>query len=156
MQRVTYTLGPESTILERELLEVVETAVNSVSSNIYPGVRSNVFLSERGERSLWNGDIRLAAFQNDGYLGASPGAITSDDVQPFFAKAKGDADLVKLSRFISSLRGLGRRFLASCWSQRKPCELRALCLIWEWVPLWSFRLDSGGRLFFDLTLSCLE
>jgi hypothetical protein len=58
MQRVTYTLGPESTISERELLEVVEAAVNSVSSNIYPGVRSNVFLSKRGERSLWKVDIR--------------------------------------------------------------------------------------------------
>lgn len=95
MQRVTYTLGPESPIPERELLEVVEAAVNSVSSNIYlVGVGSNVCLSKRGERSLWEGDIRMAAFQNDGDLGASPGAITSDDLQPFIVEAKGDADLL--------------------------------------------------------------
>lgn len=158
MQRVTYTLGPESPIPERELLEVVEAAVNSVSSNIYlVGVGSNVCLSKRGERSLWEGDIRMAAFQNDGDLGASPGAITSDDLQPFIVEAKGDADLLgqtKSAHFLAV--EIGKRVFSFLLEQRKPCEHRALCLTWEWIPLWPLKLDSGGSLFLDLTSACLK
>ncbi|GKZ35553.1 hypothetical protein AbraIFM66950_006217 [Aspergillus brasiliensis] len=110
MQRFTHTGGAESAVSEQELLEAVEAAVNSTASNFYLGVRSNMCLSNPGERSLWKGDIRMAAYHNNEDANPTAGPVSSNDLQTFITRAKGDATLLGQSdsaRFLA--REIGRK-----------------------------------------------
>ena len=91
MGRFTQTGGSGSAVTEQELLRAVEAAMKSTSGNFYVGVRSNMCLNNTAERSLWKGDIRMAAFHNGEDAEPAAGITSSSSLQTFILKAKGDA-----------------------------------------------------------------
>ncbi|CAG7923142.1 unnamed protein product [Penicillium olsonii] len=91
MGRFTQTGGSGSAVTEQELLRAVEAAMKSTSGNFYVGVRSNMWLNNTAERSLWKGDIRMAAFHNGEDAEPAAGITSSSSLQTFILKAKGDA-----------------------------------------------------------------
>ncbi|OJZ83200.1 hypothetical protein ASPFODRAFT_168535 [Aspergillus luchuensis CBS 106.47] len=120
MQRFAHTGGSEGAISEQELLEAVEAAVNSTSGNFYLGIRSSMCLNNPGERSLWKGDVRMAAFYNNEDSNSTAAGFSSDDLQSFINKAKGDADLLGQSESAQFLaREIGRKV---CYFLLKPEE----------------------------------
>ncbi|KAJ5973964.1 polyketide synthase [Penicillium waksmanii] len=98
--KVSDVLG--GTVSEREILEAIEAAVQPslnksqlcASNNFCLGLRSGVSLGTSGNRALWKKDIRAAVFQNYAEADITSGSTSSEGLQSFLAKAKGDPALL--------------------------------------------------------------
>ncbi|KAJ5761957.1 Acyl transferase/acyl hydrolase/lysophospholipase [Penicillium nucicola] len=89
------------TVSESTLLEAIERAMKSASSELSPiasdtinnfclGIRSSTSLNDPGNRSLWKKDIRMAALHNGGEAGSTSTSASNDDLNVFLRTARSD------------------------------------------------------------------
>jgi NAD(P)-dependent dehydrogenase (short-subunit alcohol dehydrogenase family)/acyl carrier protein len=157
MQRFTHTGGSESAVSEQELLEAVEAAVNSSSRNFYVGIRSNMCLSKPGERSLWKGDIRMAAFHNGDNSDLAAAATSSDDLQSFVADAQSNASLLGQTESAQFLaREIGKKVFSFLLKPEE--DLRTSCSLSElgMDSLVAIEVRQWWKLAFGFDISVLE
>jgi NAD(P)-dependent dehydrogenase (short-subunit alcohol dehydrogenase family)/aryl carrier-like protein len=101
MQRLKAS-GLDSSITESELLEALEVAMRSKSTEVRStiktslilGLRSSIPLNNPANRSLWKKDIRMASFHNHAEANVTSGSTSNDSLKSFIAAAKGDASLL--------------------------------------------------------------
>ncbi|KAI7768286.1 hypothetical protein LZL87_013848 [Fusarium oxysporum] len=94
MQKLKAFGGSDGTVSERELLVALGLAMTRKSSNFCLGIRSNVSLTDSSNRSLWEKDIRMAVFHNNGNAAGTSGSATNDELKSFITKAKKDASVL--------------------------------------------------------------
>ncbi|KAG7412744.1 Highly reducing polyketide synthase gloL [Fusarium oxysporum f. sp. rapae] len=94
MQKLKAFGGSDGTVSERELLVALDLAMTRKSSNFCLGIRSNVSLTDSSNRSLWEKDIRMAVFHNNGNAAGTSGSATNDELKSFITKAKKDASVL--------------------------------------------------------------
>ncbi|KAH7168199.1 hypothetical protein DER46DRAFT_679392 [Fusarium sp. MPI-SDFR-AT-0072] len=94
MQKLKAFGGSDGTVSERELLVALGLDMTRKSSNFCLGIRSNVSLTDSSNRSLWEKDIRMAVFHNNGNAAGTSGSATNDELKSFITKAKKDASVL--------------------------------------------------------------
>ncbi|OJI87738.1 hypothetical protein ASPTUDRAFT_61784 [Aspergillus tubingensis CBS 134.48] len=157
MQRFTHTGGLESAVSEQELLEAVEAAVTSTSRNFYLGVRSNMCLSTPGERSLWKGDIRMAAYHKNEDANPKVNASSSNDLQSFITKAKGDATLLGQSESAQFLaQEIGRKVCDFLLKPEEELQTSSSLSDLGLDSLVAIELRQWWKLVFGFDISVLE
>ncbi|RAK90539.1 KR-domain-containing protein, partial [Aspergillus costaricaensis CBS 115574] len=157
MQQFTHTGGLESAVSEQELLEAVEAAVTSTSRNFYLGVRSNMCLSTPGERSLWKGDIRMAAYHRNEDANPKVNASSSNDLQSFITKAKGDATLLGQSESAQFLaQEIGRKVCDFLLKPEEELQTSSSLSDLGLDSLVAIELRQWWKLVFGFDISVLE